>query len=74
MAGPGKQPWNGTLQINGNVWTYPGGYEANGKKIQIRTTNDFSVPGIETFKTEFSDDGGVHWVVTLQGTARRTSN
>lgn len=73
MAGPGKQPWNGTLQINGNVWIYPGGYEANGKKIQIRTTNDFSVPGIETFKTEFSDDGGVHWIVTLQGTAHKTS-
>lgn len=72
MAGPGKQPWNGTVNISGNIWTYPGGYEANGKKIQIRTINDFSVPGVEAFKTEFSDDGGAHWVLTLQGTAHKT--
>lgn len=74
MAGPGKQPWNGTVNINGNIWTYPGGYEANGKKVEIRTINDFSVPGVETFKTEFSDDGGAHWMLTLQGTAHRTGN
>lgn len=71
MAGPGKEPWNGTLIINGNIWTYPGGYEANGKKVQIRTINDFSVPGVESFKTEFSDDGGAHWILTLQGTAHK---
>ena len=71
MAGPGKEPWNGTLIINGNIWTYPGGYEANGKKVQIRTINDFSVLGVESFKTEFSDDGGAHWILTLQGTAHK---
>jgi hypothetical protein len=71
MAGPGAQPWNGTVIINGNLWTYPGGFEKDGKKIQIRTTNDFSVPGTEVFKTEFSEDGGGHWTVTLQGTAHR---
>ncbi|HKD13713.1 MAG TPA: hypothetical protein VKE71_04120 [Candidatus Angelobacter sp.] len=74
MAGPGKQPWNGTLVINGSIWTYPGGFEANGKKVTIRTTNDFSVPGTETFKSEFSEDGGVHWTVMLQGTAHKISN
>lgn len=74
MAGPGKQPWNGTVNINGNLWTYPGSFEANGKKIEVRTTNDFSVPGTETFKTEFSDDGGAHWIVTLQGTAHRVKD
>ena len=73
MAGPGKQPWNGTVIINGNVWTYPGSFEAKGKKVEIRTTNDFSVPDTETFKTEFSDDGGAHWIVTLQGTAHKTA-
>lgn len=74
MAGPGKEPWNGTLIINGNIWTYPGGYEANGKKVQIRTINDFSVPGVEGFKTEFSDDGGAHWTLTLQGTGHKISH
>ncbi|HEY6970604.1 MAG TPA: DUF1579 family protein [Candidatus Angelobacter sp.] len=71
MAGPGKQPWNGTVIISGNVWTYPGSFEAKGKKVQVRTTNDFSVPDTETFKSEFSDDGGAHWIVTLQGTAHK---
>lgn len=74
MAGPGALPWNGTVMINGSLWTYPGGYEANGKKITIKTTNDFSVPGIETFKTQFSDDNGDHWVTTLQGTAHRVAS
>jgi hypothetical protein len=40
---------------------------------QIRTINDFSVPGTESFKTEFSDDGGAHWIVTLQGTAHKVA-
>lgn len=74
MAGPGKQPWNGTVIINGNIWTYPGGYEDDGKKIEIRTINDFSVPGVESFKTEFSDDGGAHWTLTLQGTAHKVTH
>lgn len=74
MAGPGKQPWNGTVIINGNVWTYPGGFEANGKKVEVRTTNDFSVAGTETFKSEFSEDGGAHWTVMLQGVAHKTSD
>jgi len=74
LAGPGKQPWNGTVIINGNVWTYPGGFEANGKKIEVRTTNDFSVASTETFKTEYSEDGGAHWTLMLQGTAHKSSN
>jgi hypothetical protein len=74
IAGPGAQPWNGTVIISGNLWTYPVGFEKDGKKIQIRTTNDFSVPGTEVFKTEFSDDGGGHWTVMLQGTAHKTGS
>ncbi|HEY6252516.1 MAG TPA: hypothetical protein VI685_21380 [Candidatus Angelobacter sp.] len=74
MAGPGKQPWNGTVIINGNVWTYPGGFESNGKKVEVRTTNDFSVAGTEIFKGEFSEDGGAHWSLMLQGAAHKISN
>ncbi|HEV3316272.1 MAG TPA: hypothetical protein VG488_04855 [Candidatus Angelobacter sp.] len=71
MSGPGQQPFNGTVIIKGSLWTYPGGFERDGKKIEIRTTNDFSVAGTETFKTEFSEDGGAHWTTMLQGTSRK---
>jgi len=71
--GSGKPPWNGIVIITGNVWTYPGSFERNGKKVEMRTTNDFSVAGTETFKTELSDDGGAHWVTTLQGTAHKVA-
>lgn len=74
MAGPGKQPWNGTVVINGSIWTYPGSFESNGKKVEVRTTNDFSVPGTETFKSEFSEDGGAHWTLMLQGTAHKIAD
>lgn len=74
MAGPGRQPWSGTMVMSGTIWTFQGNSEANGKKIQIKTTNDFSVPDTETFKTEFSDDGGAHWTPTLQGTAHKVGS
>jgi hypothetical protein len=74
MAGPGAEPWNGTFIIEGSLWTYPNKFEKDGKKIQMRTTNDFSTPGTEIFKTEFSDDDGAHWTVMLQGTAHKTGS
>lgn len=68
MAGPGKQPWNGTVVIEGTLWTYPGSKD---DKVWFRTTNDFSLPDTELFKTEFSSDGGEHWTTMLQGTAKK---
>lgn len=73
MAGPGQQPWNGTVIIKGNIWTYPGGFEKDGKRTEIRTINDFSMPNTEIFKTEYSEDGGAHWTTMLEGTAHRVS-
>ncbi len=70
MAGPGKQPWNGTVVIEGTLWTYPGNKD---DKVWFRTTNDFSVPDTEVFKTEFSSDGGEHWTTMLEGTAKKIS-
>jgi hypothetical protein len=68
VTGPGNEPMNGTVMIKGNIWTYPGSYEPLiGKKTLVRTINDFSVSGTDSFKTEFSDDDGAHWTVTLQG-------
>ena len=72
FTGPGAEPGSATVIIKGSIWTYPSSFiGADGKKTQIRTTNDFSVPGTDTFKTEFSDDNGAHWTVTLQGKARK---
>ncbi|HET9364219.1 MAG TPA: DUF1579 family protein [Candidatus Angelobacter sp.] len=68
---PGTSPSGGTVTINGNLWTYSGSFEANGKKMEFRTTNDFSKPGTETFKSETSDDGGAHWKTVLEGSAKK---
>lgn len=72
FTGPGTEPGSGTVMIKGNLWTYPGSFiGSDGKRTLIRTINDFSVPETDTFKTEFSDDNGAHWTVTLHGTARK---
>jgi hypothetical protein len=73
MSGPGQQPFNGTVIIKGNLWTYPGGFEREGKRIEIRTTNDFSVANTEIFKSELSEDGGAHWTTMVQGIAHKIS-
>jgi hypothetical protein len=72
ISDPGAKPSTGTLQINGYVWVYSSSFEANGKTMQIRTTNEFPTPSTETFKTESSDDGGATWKTILQGTARKS--
>ncbi|HKF22602.1 MAG TPA: hypothetical protein VKE93_13605 [Candidatus Angelobacter sp.] len=69
---PGGKPTSGKIEIKGNLWTYSSSFENNGKTIQIRTTNEFTDPGTEVFKTESSDDGGVTWKTLLQGTAHKT--
>jgi hypothetical protein len=62
------QPRSVPLTIEGNVWTYGGKpFEANGKKIQIRTTNEFVSPTTVIFRTEYSDDGGAHWTLINEG-------
>lgn len=72
ISDPGAKPSSGTIQINGYVWVYSSSFEANGKTTQIRTTNEFTTPSTEVFKTESSDDGGATWKIILQGTARKS--
>jgi hypothetical protein len=55
------------LTIEGNLWTYDSEMEKDGKKIQIRTINDFSKPGIVTWNTKFSADAGPHWTLMNEG-------
>jgi hypothetical protein len=72
ISDPGAKPSSGTIQINGYVWVYSLSFEGNGKTTQIRTTNQFTTPSTEVFKTESSDDGGETWKTVLEGTARKS--
>lgn len=74
IADPGAKPISGKLEIKGNVWTYPFSFENNGKTIQIRTTNEFTDPRTEVYKTESSADGGATWKTVLQGTAHKVGD
>lgn len=74
LGDPGARPSSGTLQINGNLWTYSASFERDGKMVQIRTTNEFTTTKSESFKVESSDDGGTTWKAQLRGTAHKTSD
>jgi hypothetical protein len=60
------------LSIEGPVWSYDSDEEEKGKKIHIKTINDFSKPGIVTWNTKFTDDGGAHWTLMNEGVDTRT--
>lgn len=55
------------LTIEGNVWRYDTDEEGNSKKIHVRTINDFSKPGVVTWNTKFTVDGGAHWTLMNEG-------
>lgn len=55
------------LTIEGKVWSFDSEDEDNGKKIHVKTINDFSKPGIVTWNTKFTSDGGAHWTLMNEG-------
>lgn len=55
------------LTIEGRIWTYNSEMEKDGKKILIRTINDFSTTGTVTWNTKFSADAGAHWTLMNEG-------
>jgi hypothetical protein len=71
FADPGHGPNSTRLEIDGNKWTYTGGFEVGGKRVLYRTTNEFSPKGTYTFKAEQSNDNGAHWGIAVQGTGRK---
>ena len=71
FSNPGQPPSTGSLTIKDNVWTYAFSFDNNGKTVMLRTTNEFTAPGEEIFKTERSEDGGAHWTVFLEGKGHR---
>ncbi len=70
--GQGGNPRTPPLTIDGNVWTYGGGFEDKGKRIEIRTTNEFVSSTKVRWRTEFSEDGGRHWRLMNSGTDVKT--
>jgi len=67
-------PSTGMLEIEKNLWTYSSSFERNGKKSEIRITNEFTDPKTEVFKVALTDDSGATWKTILQGTARKTAD
>jgi hypothetical protein len=63
-------PFTGTVKIEGNTWTYDNKFEQDGKKTEVRTINTFT-GSEESFKTEFSVDGGP-WTTMLEGKSQRS--
>jgi hypothetical protein len=55
------------LTIDGYIWTYNSEMEKDGKKVLIKTINDFSKPDIVVWHTKFSDDAGAHWTLVNDG-------
>jgi len=55
------------LTIEGDIWTYNSEMEKDGKKILIKTINDFSKPEIVVWNTKFSADAGAHWTLMNEG-------
>jgi hypothetical protein len=55
------------LTIDGKVWSYDSDEEEKGAKIHIKTINDFSKPGVVTWNTKFTADGGAHWTLMNEG-------
>jgi hypothetical protein len=55
------------LTIEGDIWSYDSEMEKDGKKILIKTINDFSKPGIVAWNTKFSEDAGAHWTQMNEG-------
>ncbi len=55
------------ITVEGDIWTYRSEMEKDGKKIQIKTINDFSRSGIVSWNTKYTDDDGAHWTLMNEG-------
>jgi hypothetical protein len=75
FSDPGMKPSSGTVEINGNIWTYNSSFENHGKTTQIRNTNEFRDSGkTEVFKIVTSEDGGKTWQPLLDGSAHKIAD
>jgi hypothetical protein len=61
----------GTLQIAGNVWTYPWTETRDGKPAMLRITNRFENPDKIIYEKSISIDGGKTWLAIGTGSEER---
>lgn len=66
-------PRSVAIFFEGNVLTYPGEFDDNGKKIKMRTLNEVISTDSYTYRTEFSDDDGNTWTLMNEGKSTRVS-
>jgi hypothetical protein len=64
-------PRSTAVTVKNTLWTYTGSFESKGKKIDVRTMNIFMSADKVLWHTEYSDDGGQHWVLMNQGSDTR---
>jgi hypothetical protein len=60
-----------TISPDGNRWEYLGKAEISGKTVQFRTVNVFHDPDHVEWWSEYSNDGGTHWVKMGDGKESR---
>jgi hypothetical protein len=73
MSPTGGRPHSTDLSISpdGTHWVYSSENEINGKTVQFRTINEFRSPDFVEWWSEYSTDGGVHWVKMGGGSEKR---
>ena len=59
-----------TIEVSGATWIYENSFDDKGRKITFRTTNDFSTPGEQRWKTVYSVNGASP-IVIGEGVERR---
>ncbi len=64
---------NGTLLVDGGVWTFPGQFHRLGELVYVRTMNIYSGNDSLDFREEFSTDQQT-WTVMSKGHETRIKN
>ena len=60
-----------SISPDGTHWVYSSQNEINGKTVQFRTINEFRNADYVEWWSEYSTDGGVHWVKMGGGSEKR---
>jgi hypothetical protein len=73
LSPKGERPRSTDLVISadGNHWEYRSKNEIKGKTVQFRTINEFRNPDHIDWWSEYSTDGGAHWVKMGEGSEKR---
>jgi hypothetical protein len=61
------------MQVKGNVWSFGTEVQNQDKTIMFLTSDEFVSDTTMRFRTEFSDDNGLHWKELNQGELNKIS-